>query len=225
MKRGVVWLALAWWACGHVDEEAPSCLDGDGDGFGAACAAGPDCDDAASSCTTKCGDEDADGVPDCRDRCLDRDQDDHGATRPSSEIVGDGSTAVLDCTTDGSTPCRLDGPCLAADVDDADARCTDGAPPAVVTCLEASPCDGDSDGSPDGTPVRCRAGIDSDYPGGGIIVCKPESPCVFGPWSNTQCGTGGTGWHVNAVGTCGTGQGGGVKRCVSVEVQPPDPCR
>lgn len=222
MKLGAAFLVFVWLtACGGVDP--PICIDSDGDGFGAECATGPDCDDAASSCTTKCGDEDGDGIPGCRDRCTDHDRDHYGTTRPPLEVIGDGAIAVLDCTADGSTPCVLESACIAEDRDDADPLCTDGATPDRVLCLESSLCDGDNDGLADGTPILCMLGIDSDFPGGGLANCSATSPCIFGPWSNSQCGTGGTGWHVSA-GSCGTGQGSRMKRCVSIELQPADPC-
>jgi hypothetical protein len=209
------------FACGGVLEDR--CVDADRDGFGVACERGPDCDDSASSCTTRCGDEDVDGTPDCRDLCLDRDDDDHGITRPAAEIVGDGSFAVLDCTTDGAAPCALDTACVANDVDDTNAACTDGALPPLVTCSENDPCDVNLDGLVDGTPTRCIVGVDPDFPGGSESACSMETPCLFGPWSNQQCGTEGTGWH-QASGTCGSNQGSRMKRCVRIHLQPRDPC-
>lgn len=223
--------------CGSVESDAidaqridasvadsANCEDRDHDGFGVGCVRGIDCADNASSCTTSCGDLDDDGFPDCRDMCADADQDNYGVARGSTDVVGAGSVPVLDCTTNGVAPCSIDAACIAPDQDDTDPACTDGAPPFPFLCAENDLCDGNGDGLPDGTLIRCMVGVDSDLPGGGISDCVPTNrPCLFGPWSNSQCGTVGTGWHIQG-GSCGTGQGGGLKRCTQVEVLPPDPC-
>ncbi len=43
------------------------CIDKDGDGRGAGCAKGADCDDSSALCGDDCSDADANGVADCRD--------------------------------------------------------------------------------------------------------------------------------------------------------------
>jgi hypothetical protein len=45
--------------------DVPGCIDGDGDGFGEGCPAGPDCDDGHAACTVDCSDRNGNGAPDC----------------------------------------------------------------------------------------------------------------------------------------------------------------
>ncbi len=43
----------------------PACVDADGDGFGAGCAAGDDCDDEVATCAADCADLDGNDLPEC----------------------------------------------------------------------------------------------------------------------------------------------------------------
>ncbi len=38
----------------------------------------------------------------------------------------------------------------------------------------------------------------------------------YGNWTNTSCGSGGHGWHISGVDSCGTGKGSGKLSCGSV---------
>lgn len=50
---------------GSSSSGEPVCEDMDGDGFGAGCAGGEDCDDALGTCAVDCSDLDGDAVPEC----------------------------------------------------------------------------------------------------------------------------------------------------------------
>jgi hypothetical protein len=58
---------------------------------------------------------------------------------------------------------------------------------------------------------------DGDCPHGCLLI----NPSLrFGTWSNPQCGVNNTmnGWYTPSIGTCGTGQGEGIKGCQWVKV-------
>ena len=71
-----------------------------------------------------------------------------------------------------------------------------------------------------GVPVACvLSGDDADGDGNHLIEFTSSRPITYGEWFNTQCGTYGVGWHVQA-GSCSTGLGTGYKRCKFVYVRP-----
>ena len=103
---------------------------------------GPDCDDAADSCTTTCSDSEGDARFDCRDACLDGDGDGYGIDNTGATI-GVGSNTVGACTADGSTACDIGDACDGEDCDDGDAAIN---PAATEVCDEAdNDCDGGVD--------------------------------------------------------------------------------
>ncbi len=116
----------------EADAVSPACVDGDGDGRGVDCAAGPDCDDGRavvwSSCAT-CFDEDADELPssgcdaagpvDCDDgdpavgtvcppTCTDTDGDVHGAGCAAGPDCDDTRPEIWSTCT-GCTPISSSG--------------------------------------------------------------------------------------------------------------------
>ncbi len=146
---------------------------------GPACLGG-DCNDAATSCTTDCSDGDGDGTAECLDQCIDADGDGYGSDNAGS-VVGAGSVAVEDCTTDGASACVLTAPCLGEDCDDGDAGINPGA--------DDSDCDGDDDdcdGTADDdyveTPTSCGVGVceasgQLECQGGSEVdTCAPGAP-------------------------------------------------
>src|SRR3989344_754388 len=78
------------------------------------------------------------------------------------------------------------------------------------TCSENNNCPG--------TVLSCNYWA-PDAPGGNLAN-SPSKPVSFGPWSNIQCGTSGTGWHQGGISSCSTGQGSTNAKCTSVVLQP-----
>ncbi len=78
-----------------------------------------------------------------------------------------------------------------------------------LTCLENDNCAG--------TVISCNYNAPD---GSGTLANGPSYPVTFGSWSNSQCGTSGTGWH-QPVSSCGTGAGSTNNKCTSVVVNPP----
>src|SRR3989344_3523652 len=79
------------------------------------------------------------------------------------------------------------------------------------TCSENNNCPG--------TVISCNYWA-PDAPGGNLAN-SPSKPVSFGPWSNIQCGTSGTGWHQGGISSCSTGQGSTNARCTRVVMDPP----
>src|SRR3989344_4272861 len=79
-----------------------------------------------------------------------------------------------------------------------------------LTCLTNNNCAG--------TVISCNYWA-PDAPGGNLAN-SPSKPVSFGPWSNIQCGTSGTGWHQGGISSCSTGQGSTNAKCTSVVLQP-----
>src|SRR3989344_6038569 len=79
-----------------------------------------------------------------------------------------------------------------------------------LTCLTNNNCPG--------TVLSCNYWA-PDAPGGNLAN-SPSKPVSFGPWSNIQCGTSGTGWHQGGISSCSTGQGSTNAKCTSVVLQP-----
>ena len=77
-------------------------------------------------------------------------------------------------------------------------------------CLENENCSGTvklcAGSAPDGSSVV--------VPGTGGL-----SNASFGSWSNPQCGSSGSGWHISPFSSCGTGSGNLIVRCSWVLVQ------
>jgi len=80
-----------------------------------------------------------------------------------------------------------------------------------LTCFENDNCAG--------TVLSCNYSA-PDAPGGNLAN-SPSKPVSFGSWSNSQCGTAGTGWHQGGISSCSTGQGSTNAKCTSVVVNPP----
>ncbi|HEY0515200.1 MAG TPA: hypothetical protein VGH73_25105 [Thermoanaerobaculia bacterium] len=84
--------------------------------------------------------------------------------------------------------------------------------PRVRTCDEQEHCTG--------KVIACQhVGDDSDGVTHLNYTVDGKWVVTYGTWANSQCKTGGGGWH-QAAGTCGTGEGAGYKRCGSVRVIP-----
>ncbi len=138
-----------------------TCIDVDGDGFGAAGGGGhtclDDCDDTVASCTTNCwADVDADTIPDCRDSCIDVDGDGFGA-------AGGGGHTCLDDCDDNAPRCWTN-----SNPDPAHRCSTDTDGDTFADCLDtcptlANPNQADADG--DGTGDACDPCTDTDGDG------------------------------------------------------------
>jgi hypothetical protein len=136
---------------------------------------GPDCDDAADSCTTTCGDSDGDVRFDCRDACLDGDGDGYGIDNTGAAI-GIGANTVGACTTDGSTPCVIGPLCDGPDCDDGDASIN---PDATEVCDEVdNDCDGGIDEGVTNTYYRDDDGDGYGDPDDSQEACSTPSGYV-----------------------------------------------
>lgn len=76
-------------------------------------------------------------------------------------------------------------------------------------CLEDDHCSG--------TPLLCGAELAGSDASSTPFLTVTNN-IQFGSWSNTQCGSSGTGWSAS-TGTCGTGTGSGLSRCRWVLVE------
>ena len=76
------------------------------------------------------------------------------------------------------------------------------------TCTENQYCEG--------TVISCNAWA----PDGSATVTSPPNTILYGSWSNTQCGTSGTGWYTT-LSSCSSGSGTTYARCDSVVVRTP----
>jgi RHS repeat-associated protein len=219
---GDLHVATTWWGDDYCDANtglnsnnwtsaacagAPSgCRSLDGDAYYVGCdryytVSGPDCDDAASTCTTDCTtDGDADGVPNCKDGCTSVDRDAYGTT----------NTPATSCTTNGTTACANRAACTAADCDDAASTCT-------TDCTT----DGDADGVP-----NCKDGctsVDRDVYGNtnaaaatcttnGTTACANRGACTAADCDDaaSTCTTDCTDSDGDGIATCKDG-------CTSVD--------
>ena len=75
------------------------------------------------------------------------------------------------------------------------------------TCAENDNCAG--------TPVLCYASAPDST--SMVSAATAAVPIVYGAWSNSQCGTSGTGWHAK-ISSCSSGTGTGFGKCLWVLV-------